>query len=484
MKMNRTKEVNRNSGAVSRRTFMKHAVSASAVAAFPFVRASGQIGPNEKVNLACCGIGNQGGSDIKALYGTGLCNIVALCDTEMGGKRTLGTLKKFPDAPRFTDFRKMLDKHDKEIDAVLVGTPDHSHFVIAIEAMRRGKGVYVEKPLAHSFHQIDLLMEAEKKYKVTTQMGNQGHSDANYFQFKTWADAGVLRNVTKFVAHMNGSRRWHKWNGNVEAIKKAIAKQPNANNVDWDTWLAHVAEHDFTEQYLNGDWRCFFEFGNGALGDWGAHILDTGHEFLKWGLPSSVEPLKMEGWNPYVFPMASTLLFKVPERGPGLPACDVYWYDGVGNLPELPEGFSLAKTDSNAPASLGGSDQGKALPPGKEIYGDGVVFKGGSHGSSLSVIGGSKADEVRAKLPAVPKSPSNHYKNFLLGVKGEEVCRSRFSVSGPLCQFMNLGVIAQHLNAKIAFDPKTRQITNHAAANAMLRIGEPPRKGWEQFYNV
>ena len=130
----------------------------------------------------------------------------------------------------------------------------------------------------------------------------------------------------------------------------------------------------------------------------------------------------MEGWNPHVFPMASTLLFKVPARGPGLPACDVFWHDGVGNHPELPAGFHGVKTDSNAPASLGGSDQGKALPPGKEIYGDGVVFKGGSHGSTLSVVGGEKADAVKARLPQVPKSPSNHYKNFLLGVKGEETC--------------------------------------------------------------
>ncbi|NLF99373.1 MAG: Gfo/Idh/MocA family oxidoreductase [Lentisphaerae bacterium] len=468
----------------SRRSFLKRTGAASACAAFPFLRVAGQTSPNEKVNLACCGIGNQGGSDINALSGTGLCNIVALCDTEMGGKRTQKTLQKFPNAPRYTDFRKMLDKHDKEIDAVLVGTPDHSHFVITMEAMRRGKGVFVEKPLAHSFHQIDLLMAAEQKYKVATQMGNQGHSDANYFQFKTWQEAGILDNVTKFVAHMNGGRRWHKWKGDPAAIKKAIAKQPNTHNVDWDTWLAHVAEHDFTEQYLNGDWRCFYEFGNGALGDWGAHILDTGHEFLKWGLPTSVEPLKMEGWNPHVFPMASTLLFKVPARGPGLPACDVFWHDGVGNHPELPAGFHGVKTDSNAPASLGGSDQGKALPPGKEIYGDGVVFKGGSHGSTLSVVGGEKADAVKARLPQVPKSPSNHYKNFLLGVKGEETCRSRFAVSGPLCQFMCLGIIVQNVNAKLEFDPKTRRITNHAAAQALLRIGEPPRKGWEEYFKV
>ena len=469
---------------ISRRSFLSRSAAASALTAFPFIQASAQGGatPNEKVNLACCGIGNQGGGDINSLVGSGLCNVVALCDTEMGSGRTQGTLKKFPDVPQFTDFRKMFDKMDKQIDAVLVATPDHSHFVVAMEAMRRGKGVYVEKPLAHSFHQIDLLMEAEKKYKVATQMGNQGHSEGNYFQFKTYAEAGLMKGITKFVAHMNGGRRWHKWNGDVDKIKAAIAA-PAKTTVDWDAWFAHVSDREPTEQYLNGDWRCFYAFGNGALGDWGAHILDTGHRFLNWGLPTSVEPVKMTGWNPMTFPMQCTLLFKVPARGEGLPACDVYWYEGQKNFPELPAGFDGSKVETDAPVSGGGSDFGKDLSPGKEIYGDGFVFKGGSHGSTLSAIGAT-AGAVKAKLPQVPKSPSNHYKNFLLGVKGQEECRSNFAVSGPLCQFMALGVIATQVNAKLEFDLKTRRITNHAVADKMLAIGEPPRKGWESYFKV
>jgi len=475
---------------ISRRSFLSHTAAASALTAFPYIQASAQggAGPNEKVNLACCGIGNQGAGDIGALDKSGLCNVVALCDTEIGGSRTKGTIEKFPNAPQFSDFRKMFDKMDKQIDAVLVATPDHSHFAIAMEAMRRGKGVYVEKPLAHSFHQIDLLMEAEKKYKVATQMGNQGHSEGNYFQFKTYAEQGLMKGVTKFVAHMNSGRRWHKWGGDVEKIKAAIAAREHDKNkpgaeVDWDTWFAHVSDRQPTEQYLNGDWRCFYEFGNGALGDWGAHILDTGHEFLKWGLPTSVEPVKMEGWNPLTFPMQCTLLFKVPARGEGLPACDVYWYEGQKNFPELPEGFNATVVKTDAPASGGTSDFGKDLPPGKEIYGDGFVFKGGSHGSTLTAIGPTAA-AVKAKLPDYLKNQSNHYKNFLLGVKGQEECRSRFSVSGPLCQFMALGVIATRVNAKVEFDLATRRITNHAAADKMLSVGEPPRKGWEGYFKV
>jgi len=471
----------------SRRTFMSSTVAASALSAFPFVRSAQGFSAFSKVNLACVGIGNQGGKDIGDLYDTGLCNIVALCDTEIGDTsvkpRVGGILKKFPNAQRFTDFRKMFDKMDKQIDAVLIGTPDHSHFVITMEAMRRGKGVYVEKPLAHSFNQMELLMAAEKKYKVACQMGNQGHSEANYFQFKAYAESGALKGVNKFVAHMNGARRWHKWGGEVAKIKAALAKQVKPDFMDWDTWLAHVADHDYTGQYLNGDWRCFYEFGNGVLGDWGAHILDTGHEFLKWGLPTSVEPIKMVGWNPITFPMQCTLQFKVPARGEGLPACDIFWYEGQKNFPEMPEGFSKAKVVTDAPTSGGGSGFGKDLPPGKEVYGDGFVFKGGSHGSTLIPIG-PNAKDVEAKMPKYPKSPSNHYKNFLLSVKGEETCRSNFEVAAPLCQFMALGVIATRVNAKIEFDLKTRQITNHEAANAMLRVGEPARKGWEDYFKV
>jgi hypothetical protein len=474
----------------SRRTFLKTAATAGAFASFPWLRAAGQA-PSEKVNLACVGIGNQGGNDVNALVKSGLCNIVALCDTEIGGRRTQGILKKFPDAPQYTDFRKMFDDEKKigKIDAVLVGTPDHSHFVVAMDAMRRGKGVFVEKPLAHSFHQLDLLMEAEKKYKVATQMGNQGHSGDNYYQFKAYDEAGLMKGVTKFVAHMNGARRWHKWEGDVEKIKAAIGTVGHEKNapgakVDWDAWLAHVADRPYSEQYLNGDWRCFYEFGNGALGDWGAHILDTGHQFLKWGLPTSVEPLKMTGWNPLTFPMTATLLFKVPARGEGLPACDVYWYEGQKNFPELPEGFSSSAVKTDAPTSGGGSGFGKDLPPGKEIYGDGFVFKGGSHGTPLTAIGPTAA-AVKAKLPEYPKKQPDHYKDFLLGVKDpSHKCNSRFEVSGPLSQFMNLGVIATHVNAKVEFDAKTRRITNHAAADALLRIGEPPRKGWEEYFKV
>jgi hypothetical protein len=229
----------------------------------------------------------------------------------------------------------MFDKMADQIDAVSICTPDHSHFVIAMHAMSLGKHVYVEKPMAHTFQQVDLLMAAEKKFKVVTQMGNQGHSEGNYFQFKAWTEAGIIKNVRKIVAHMNGKRRWHKWNSEVPGFRDA-EKVPGT--LDWDTWLAHVQHHDYHTDYVVGEWRSWYEFGNGALGDWGAHILDTSHEFLKLGMPTEVGPVKLDRWNKFVFPMATTLQFKFPERGPNLPACDIFWYDGTKNFPELPKG--------------------------------------------------------------------------------------------------------------------------------------------------
>jgi len=466
----------------SRRGFLKQAAVLSAASSFPFIRVSAQgvATPNEKINLACCGIGNRGADVVNELNKTGLFNIVALCDTEMGEPRTVGILKKFPNVPRFQDFRKMLDKMGGQIDAVSVGVPDHTHFPICMMAMAMGKHVYVEKPMGHTFQQIDLMMQAERKYKVAAQMGNQGHSDANYFQFKAWVDAGVIKNVYKIVAHMNSARRWHKWNGQVAGLPTA---QPLPATLDWDTWLGQVPFHDYNVGYLNGDWRCWYDFGNGALGDWGAHILDSAHEFLKLGLPTEVAAVKLEGHNPYVFPMASTLSFKFPARGAGLPACEVMWYDGTSNLPELPAGYGKAKLADDIPPPGGGSAAVAALPPGKEIYTDDLIFKGGSHGSTLDIIPEERSKAMAGKLPKVAKSPSNHFKNFALACKRQETCRSSFEVAGPLCQALALGVIAQRLNAALKFDPAKAEITNDKVANALL-VGPPPRKSWEQYYKV
>lgn len=468
----------------SRRNFIRNislgAAGITTVGAFfSFKSPAFLAGANERINLACCGIGNQGASDIMALYNTGLCNIVALCDTEMGARHTERIMQRFPDAPRFQDFRKMFDKMANQIDAVLIATPDHSHFPITMLAMSLGKAVFVEKPMARTFNEVELMMKAAQKYKVVTQMGNQGHSEANFFQFKTWVEAGIIKDVTAITAHMNSPRRWHGWD---TSITKFPDGEPIPSNLDWDTWVSAAAMRDYHRDFINGQWRCWYDFGLGALGDWGAHIIDTAHRFLNLGLPCEIDPILIEGHNSFFFPQASTIAFRFPQRD-NMPACNITWYDGIDNIPKLPEGFGSAELDPNIPPPSTGAIQPIKLNPGKEIYSKEMIFTGGTHGSTLSIFPNEKAKDMASKLPEVPRSPSNHYANFLKAVKGEEETRSPFDIAGPLSQVFSLGVLAQQLNTKLVFDRDKKQITNNDLANKML-VGTPPRKGWEEFYKL
>ena len=460
-----------------RRAFVKTSLAAGAAAMLsPRALRAAQAQDAAKVRLACVGIGNRGKEVVEALHATGLARVVALCDTDMGAPHTRHIIKKFADVPRFQDFRKMFDKMAKDIDAVCIGTPDFSHFPIAMLAMSLGKHVYCEKPMGGTFRELELMMAAEKKYKVAAQMGNQGHSEANYFQFKTWVDAGVIKDVTRITAFMNNPRRWHG-----KSFDAFLPKEPLPDTLDWDCWIATAPFIEYNKGYVNGEWRSWYDYGNGALGDWGAHIFDTAHEFLRLGLPTEVDPLRIDGHSKFIFPQASTLAFKFPARG-DMPPVELTWYDGQQNLPPLPVDMGGSVVDPNIPPPSTGQVETKVRPPGKVIYSKELVFKGGSHGSTLEIIG-EKAKALKDSLPSVPKSPSNHFKNFLLACKGEESCRSSFAVAGPLCQAMAIGIIAQRVNAKVQFDPATRRITNHAVADKLLD-GPPPRKEWEEFFKL
>jgi hypothetical protein len=366
-----------------------------------------------------------------------------------------------------------------KIEAVSVGTPDFSHFPITMLAMSLGKHVYVEKPMARTFNEIDLMMAAAKKYKVATQMGNQGHSGANYFQFKAWKEAGIIKDVTAMTAHMNNSRRWHKFDPTITSFP---AKQALPDTMDWDVWLNTSLHHDYNKDYHHGQWRCWYDFGMGALGDWGAHIMDTAHEFLELGLPYEINPTLLNAHNSFFFPFSSTLIFKFPERG-NMPAMDITWYDGLDNIPSVPKGYGVSEIDPNIPPPSDGALQPAKLSPGKIIYSKDLTFRGATHSAPLSIIPEERALEMASQLPEVPESPSNHFENFLLACKGEEKCRSSFDISGPLSQVFTLGVAAQRLSTKLLFDRETRQITNNKYANQML-VGAPPRKGWEEFYTL
>ena len=435
-----------------------------------------------KVNIAWIGMANRGRDVMHEFEKTGLANIVAMCDVDPKSKGSQESIAAHPDAKVYTDFRKMFDEMGNQFEAVVVETPDFSHFPCVMLALNQGKHVYVEKPMGRTFHECQLMIDAAARNpQLVTQGGNQGHSEANYFQFKAWKEAGIIKDVTHVDAHMNNSRRWHGYDVNIDRYPQA---QPIPDGMDWDLWHTTQQFHEFNEKYHPGNWRSWYDFGMGALGDWGAHLIDTIHEFLDLGLPYEVEPLKLDGWNTYFFPMASTLQFKFPRRGE-MPAMTINWWDGIGNYPSIPDGYGESKMGSDVP-TIGGKPAAASavkLNPGTIMYSKDLIFKRGSHGATTQIIPAAKAKEMASKLPEVPKSPSNHYENFLLACMGEEKSRSPFEKFGPLCQVFCLGVMAQRLNKKIVFDREKKIIVNDPFANAML-VGTPPRKGWEEFYKM
>ena len=471
---------------MKRRDFLKTGSKAvAAVAGFSIVpstvlgRSLGHIAPSDKVDLAVVGIGNRGAQIINSLHQTGLANIVALCDTDMGAPHTLDIMEKFPNVPRFQDFRRMFDRMSQGFDAVCVGTPDFSHFPVTMLSMAMGKHVFVEKPMGRTFYEVELMTKSAKRHRVVTQMGNQGHSEGNYFQFKEWVKAGVIKDVTAITAHMNSRRRWHGWDTSITRFPEG---ESIPQTLDWDGWLSQAQHRNYHKDFINGQWRCWYDFGMGALGDWGAHIIDTAHRFLDLGLPYEIDPVRLDGHNGFFFPMSTTLDFKFPARN-DMPPVTITWYDGLDNFPELPEGHGGSELDPNIPPPSDGELQPMRLNPGKIIYSKELTFKGGSHGSTLSIIPSEKHQEMLSRLPEVPRSPSNHFANFLLACKGEEESRSPFDIAGPLSQVFCLGVLAQRLGTKIVFDRDSRQIINNPTANELL-AGPMPRKGWEEFYTM
>ena len=449
-----------------RRDFLKTA--AASALAFPALRASA-ASPNGKVNMAFVGVGHQAGRDLAMFaYYKEFVNVVALCDTQMGADHTLNSLKAHPAAPRYQDFRKMLDEHGREIDAVCVATPDFSHFPAAMLAMSMGKAVYCEKPMCNNFREIGLMTAAAKRHKVVTQMGNQGHSDANFWQMKALVESGYVKDVTHIDAYMcANNRRWFKWKG---TLKEMPGEESEPAEMDWDVWLAQRPFRPYNHNFINGDWRCFYEYGTGALGDWGAHIFDAAHEFLRLGLPTKIETVKNEGRTPVVFPMASTLRYTFPARGEEMPACTLVWHDGAGNFPAR-----LADVTDR---------KWRRRDCGAELHlKDGRVFARTSHGSPLQLVaGGDPRDPaVKGAMRDFPRGRSGHYLNFIKAVRGEEKANSPFEVAGPLSQVLALGAVAQRLGeASLEFDAAKGRFADNAAANALLD-GPPARKGWEEF---
>ena len=277
--------------------------------------------PNEKLNIAGIGVGGQGGWDI------GNCaseNIVAVCDVD--DRRAAGSFTRFPKAKRYRDFRKMLEEMDRQIDAVVVGTPDHTHAPPAVMAMKMGKHCYCEKPLAHSVHEVRTMIELANKNKLATQMGTQIHAEANYRRVVELVQSGAIGPVGE--VHV-----WHPVSYGGNGRPKDTPPVPK--ELDWDLWLGPAPYRPYHPCYLPGTWRSWWDFGSGGLGDFGCHYMDLPYWALKLRHPTTIEaegpPVQVENTSPGLI-----VRYEFPARDK-LPPVKMTWYDGGKRPPLLAE---------------------------------------------------------------------------------------------------------------------------------------------------
>lgn len=434
----------------------------------------GNVPPSKRINLGCVGAGGRASSVIPGLCNGGFAKPVAFCDVDFAARRVEKNLKAFPEAKQFADFRVMLDKMGNGIDAVSVCTPDHTHYVAALAAMQRGKHVYVEKPLTHSFREAALLMQAEKKYGVITQMGNQGHTSPGCEQFKSLVEQGIIKDIVKIDAYKKSSLWFMTREKRISAYPP---EEPKPETLDWDLWCGPAEVKPFSQLYHHFNWRGFYLYGNGMLGDWGAHIIDFAHDYLKLGLPTQIRTQGMTDHNSVIFPLATKLSMHFPARGEGLPACDLTWRDGDDCLPEVEEKFwdKDAEGKPQQP-NLGGA--GTLLHRKDGAF----LIQRGSHSSASRIYPREKMLEFGERVKA-PNVVLGHQEAFIQACLGNGKTESPFSVAGPLTQVLLLGVICQYLNQDLEFDPATGQFKGCSAANDCLR-GPAPRKGWEGYYET
>jgi len=440
---------------VSRREFVRGAAAATAFTIIPrhVLAAGGVTPPSEKLNIACIGVGGRGGSNLKGLSGE---NIVALCDVDM--ERAGQAFEKFPQAKQYRDFRKMLDEMDKHIDAVVVSTPDHTHAVAVMAAIKRVKHVYCEKPLAHSIHEIRELMRAAREHKVVTQLGNQGHSFDTIRTFCEWIWDGAIGNVHTIHAVCGAI------NSGMNQLPLLKEEHPVPPTLDWDLWLGPARFRPYHPAYLPGKWRGWTPFGNGTIGDWVCHVVDPVFWALDLGAPATIEA-RAEGYDPKehadVFPKGMTVRFEFPARGKRGPVT-LFWYDGTEKPPR--------------PQDL---DPNRNVPKtGAIVIGDKGGITYGSHGAGgVRLFPDEKMKAYKQPQKTIPRV-KDHYADWLQAIRGGTQAGSNFEYGGPLTEIALLGIIAMRMLGKnLEWDSKNMRFTNCEEANQFLN--PPYRKGWE-----
>jgi len=415
--------------------------------------------PSDKLNIAGIGVGGMGGGNMRQCGGE---NVVALCDVD--SQKAAGTFKHFPKAKTYKDFRVMLEKR-KDIDAVMIATPDHTHAVTSMAAMQLGKHVFCQKPLAHTVVEARTLKEAARKYKVQTQMGNQGHSSEAIRLTKEWIAAGAIGDVKEVHAWTNRPDKG-PWYANFAARELPKGTPPVPKHLDWDLWQGPAKERPYHPAYHPFKWRAWLAYGTGALGDMGCHILDPAFWALDLGYPTSIIS-EVKHHKPELadqaFPIASTLTYQFPARGE-MPAVKLVWTDGTYKTPrpkELEEG-------RNMPSS------------GAILYGSKSAIMHGSHGAGgMRIFPETKQKEFDPKRPpkTIRRVTNGHMGDWIRACKDGKPASSNFEYGGALTEMVLLGVLAMRFSGqKLEFDAKQMKFTNCPKANELLHIEY--RKGW------
>jgi predicted dehydrogenase len=452
---------------VTRRDFLTTtAGAAGAMAGFMIVPrhvlgGAGQTAPSEKVNIASIGAGGMAGNNIGACAKH--ANIVALCDVD--DKQAEGTYKQYPNVPKYKDFRIMLEKEQKNIDGVIIATPDHAHAVATMAAIKAGKAVYTQKPMTHTIYEARMLTEAARKAKVMTQMGNQGHSGEGTQLMAEWIADGAIGKI----------REVYCWTDRPiwgQGINRPKETPPVPETMDWDLWIGTAPMRPYNPCYAPFSWRGWWDFGTGALGDMGCHILDQPFDSLKLGHAISVEATykitgggdEMKEIEKETAPKFSIVRYEFPARG-AMPPVTLTWSDG-GIRPFRP----------------------RDLDPEREFTMDNGMLFVGENGSIMAGCYGSgprilpeakmKAYKQPAKtLRRVEGGTDGHEADWLRSIKDGKPASSNFEYSGPLTEMVLLGNLAIRSGGKkLLWDGPNMKVTNVPEANQYVKM--PYREGW------
>ena len=441
----------------SRRHFLGTTTAALGGSALPrFSIGKEGASPNSKINIAVVGVAGMGGAATNAAAGE---NLVALCDVDEN--RAGKTFANHPNVPRFKDFRVMMDKMGKEIDAVAVSTPDHTHFPAAMAAMERGKHVFVQKPLAHNIWQIRTLQKAAKKYKVVTQMGNQGHTFEGMRRIREWVDAGLVGEVTEVITWTN--RPNPPWF--IPPEKFPVEEEPVPSALDWDLWQGPVASRPYSHHYAPVTWRGWWDYGCGPLGDIGCHTFDAPFWVLDLGSPTKIEVERTEPPGEGFIPMGSVVTYHFPARGKKPPVV-MKWFEKGFEVP-LPKRW----------------DEGAPLPEEGGMYMEGTqntLFHAGMRPNSPQFTPGERFNELKPDLAKIERLPSlgkDPFDEWFRAIKGEiPAPGSPFDYAAPLTEVVLLGALAQRIGKTIEWDAKNMTVKGQPELDALIR--EPARDGW------